>query len=57
MAVMGKIRRTSGRTSSVVPANVWSNDLRLPQDNVRDTAALATWLANLLKAHCNSTPA
>lgn len=43
------------RNVPVLPANVWSKDLRLPQDNARDTAALTTWLTTLLESHRNST--
>jgi hypothetical protein len=42
------------RNIPVLPADVWSKDLRLPQDNVRDIPALTTWLTNLHKAHRNS---
>lgn len=35
----------------VLPANVWAKDVRLPQYNVRDIPALATWLTAVLKQH------
>lgn len=35
----------------VLPANVWAKDLRLPQYNVKDVPALATWLTAVLKQY------
>jgi hypothetical protein len=44
------------RNLPVLPADVWSKELRLPQDNVQDLDAFTTWLTDRLEAHRSSTP-
>jgi hypothetical protein len=35
----------------VLPQNVWAKDVRVPQANVKDIPAFATWLTDLLAQH------
>lgn len=50
---IGSIALPSGttfyRNLPVQPSDVWSKELRLPQDNVKDLPALAAWLTEILE--------
>ncbi len=42
------------RNVPVLPSDVWSKELRLPRDNVKDLPVLATWLTEILEEHRRS---